>query len=110
MKRHLFVAAMLLALALPVFAQDQPKPDKPADAKAAAAEKPPEPAKFVKQHKIKIGGADFAYTSTAEEIFLKDADGKNTASFFTIAYRKDGVAHPEERPITFVFNGGPGSA
>ena len=113
MKRHLCAAAaMLLALALPVFAQDPPKPDaKPADAKAAApAEKPPEPAKFVKQHKMKIGGADFAYTSTAEEIFLKDADGKNTASFFTIAYTKDGVAHPEERPITFVFNGGPGSA
>jgi len=85
-KRNLFAAAaMLLALALPVLAQDQPKPDaKPAEAKGAA-EKPPEPAKFVKQHKMKLGGADFAYTTTAEEIFIKDGDGKNTASFFTIA-------------------------
>ena len=56
------------------------------------------------------GGTDVAYTTTAEEIFLKDADGKNTASFFTIAYTKDGVARPEDRPLTFVFNGGPGSA
>jgi carboxypeptidase C (cathepsin A) len=113
-KRHLFAtpaAALFLVLAMPLLAQDQPKPDKPADAKgAAAAEKPPEPAKFVRQHKMKIGGADFAYTTTSEEIFLKDGDGKNTATFFTIAYTKDGVAHPEDRPITFVFNGGPGSA
>jgi len=113
-KRHLFAApaaALLLVLAMPLLAQDQPKSDKPADAKgAAAAEKPPEPAKFVRQHKMKIGAADFAYTTTSEEIFLKDGDGKNTATFFTIAYTKDGVSHPEERPITFVFNGGPGSA
>ncbi|HYU27025.1 MAG TPA: hypothetical protein VEO74_17575 [Thermoanaerobaculia bacterium] len=111
MKRHLFAvpaAALLLVLAMPLLAQDQPKP---ADAKgAAAAEKPPEPAKFLRQHKMKIGAADFAYTTTSEEIFLKDGDGKNTATFFTIAYTKDGVAHPEDRPITFVFNGGPGSA
>jgi len=51
-----------------------------------------------------------AYTSTAEEIFIKDNDGKDTASFFSIAYTKDGVTRAEERPITFVYNGGPGSA
>ncbi|HKS21915.1 MAG TPA: peptidase S10 [Thermoanaerobaculia bacterium] len=109
MKRFVFAAVMLAACSL--FAADEPKKDAGKDAKpAAAAEKPPEPAKFVKQHKIKINGNDFAYTTTSEEIFLKDNDGKNTASFFTIAYTKDGVAHPEDRPITFVFNGGPGSA
>jgi carboxypeptidase C (cathepsin A) len=59
---------------------------------------------------MKIGGNDFAYTTTSEEIFLKDGDGKNTASFFTIAYTKDGVTNPEDRPVTFVYNGGPGSA
>src|ERR1043165_743781 len=100
---------MLAACAL--FAAAEPKKDAGKDPKpAAAAEKPPEPAKFVKQHKIKINGNRFAYTATSEEIFLKDNDGKNTASFFTIAYTKDGVAHPEDRPVAFVFNGGPGSA
>src|ERR1051325_6934420 len=101
---------MLAACSL--FAADEPKKDAGKDAKpaAAAAEKPPEPAKFVKQHKIKINGTDLAYTSTSEEIYLKDNDGKNTASFFTVAYTKDGVARPEDRPITFVYNGGPGSA
>jgi len=112
-KRNLFApaAALLLVLFSLPLAADEPKKDaKDAKPAAASAEKPPEPAKFVKQHKMKLGGADFAYTTTAEEIFLKDADGKNTASFFTIAYMKDGVAHPEDRPIAFVFNGGPGSA
>src|SRR6266568_2956496 len=33
---------------------------------AIAAEKPPEPAKFVRQHKMKIGAADFAYTTTSQ--------------------------------------------
>ena len=104
----------LLFLFVAPLRADDPKPqDKPAADKTAAdkgAEKPPEPVKFVRQHKMKLGGADVAYTTTAEEIFLKDADGKNTASFFTISYTKDGAIRQEDRPLTFVFNGGPGSA
>lgn len=73
--------------------QDQPAADKPAADKGA--EKPPEPVKFVRQHKMKLGGAEVAYTTTAEEIFLKDADGKNTASFFTIAYTKQAWPEPD---------------
>ena len=104
--RKLLTLIAVLCLSLPLAAQ-QPKPaDKPAD---KPAEKPPEPMKFVKQHKMKIGSEDVAYTTTAEEIFLKDGAGKNTASFFTIAYIKDG-AKADARPVTFVFNGGPGSA
>src|SRR5258706_15843836 len=91
--------------------QDKPAPDKAGDkAGDKGAEKPAEPVKFVRQHRMKLGGVDVAYTTTAEEIYLKDNDGKNTASFFTIAYTKDGVSRQEDRPLTFVFNGGPGSA
>lgn len=107
-----FVSAVLLAcsIALPLIAEDQPPKEKAADKGAEKAEKPPEPLKFIRQHHMKLSGSDVAYTTTAEEIFLKDAEGKNTASFFTIAYTKDGVTRPEERPIAFVYNGGPGSA
>ena len=94
--------ALLLLAALPLLAQDPKPPEKP-------AEKPPEPKKFVRQHRVKLGGEDLAYTTTAEEIFLRDAAGKPTASFFTISYTRDG-ARAEDRPIAFVFNGGPGSA
>src|SRR5258706_7371382 len=109
----LMASLVALFLFIAPLRADDPKPqDKPAADKAGdkAPEKPPEPAKFVRQHKAKLGGAEVAYTTTAEEIFLKDNDGKNTASFFTIAYTKDGVARQEDRPITFVYNGGPGSA
>src|SRR2546429_9492720 len=104
------IAAALLSmgiLAMPAFAQDKPA-DKPPAAKAD--EKPDPSAKFVKSHKIHIGNEALAYTSTAEDVVLKDAEGKSTATFFTISYTKDGVANQESRPLTFVFNGGPGSA
>ena len=104
------VALAFALAALPLFADDP----KPADKDKPAADKPKEkeeaPAKFVKAHRLKSGGTEIAYTTTAEEILLKDGEGKSTAKFFTISYSKDGVTNPETRPITFVFNGGPGSA
>jgi carboxypeptidase C (cathepsin A) len=71
---------------------------------------PPAPFKVSTQHRLKTGGADISYTANAEEIYLKDGDDNFTASFFTISYIKNGTERPEDRPITFVFNGGPGSA
>ncbi len=103
-----FVLSALVAI--PILGQDTPPAPKP-PAEKPAPEKPPEPpAHFVRQHHMRIGNSDFAYTTTSEEIYLKDNDGKNTASFFTIYYTKDGVTSSETRPVTFVFNGGPGSA
>lgn len=78
---------------------------KPKDEKPAG-----EPRKLTSEHRLQSGGTDIAYVATAEDVILKDAEDKPTASFFTISYTKKGVARPEERPVTFVFNGGPGSA
>ncbi len=97
--------AVLLLSAFAALAQET----KPAEKKEPEKPEPP-PANFVRKHTIRIGTADFAYTTTAEEIYLKDGDGKSTASFFTVYYTKDGVTNAETRPVTFVFNGGPGSA
>ncbi|MCE1204917.1 MAG: hypothetical protein LWW79_09975 [Holophagaceae bacterium] len=96
-----------------LLAHEGPKPGEkaPGDKPAAEKDKPVEPpARFIRQHRLKAGGVDLSYTTTSEEILLKDAEGKPTARFFTIAYTRDGVANPEARPITFIFNGGPGSA
>lgn len=92
--------------ATPAIADDA----KPPAAEAKKPEPIPDPVKFVTQHRLKSGAIDIAYTATAEEIDLRDAEGNQTARFFTISYVKDGVARPEDRPVTFVFNGGPGSA
>ncbi len=77
---------------------------------AAAKEEPGEPLKVVTHHHLDSGGTDLRYTATAEEVRTEDAEGESIASFFTISYTLDGVERPEERPVTFVFNGGPGSA
>jgi carboxypeptidase C (cathepsin A) len=106
-RSKLALAALLFALAGPL-AADEPKEKK--DAPKPEAPATPEAKKFVTDHRLQAGGVDLAYTATAEEIQLKDGDGKPTASYFTISYVKKGVARPEDRPLTFVFNGGPGSA
>ncbi len=102
----IFFLAILAAVSILAAETDE---DKESTATEAAAP-PPDPINISTRHKLRSGGTDMAYTVTAEEIYLKDADDKYTASFFTLSYAKDGTQRPEDRPLTFVFNGGPGSA
>lgn len=60
-------------------------------------------------HTTVVDGKTIAYTAHAGTMVLRDATGKPKASVFYIAYTKDGQA-PGTRPLTFFFNGGPGSA
>ncbi|MGA8500304.1 MAG: hypothetical protein WB683_02060 [Candidatus Sulfotelmatobacter sp.] len=110
------VMAILLVLAqsLQVAAQDAEKPaDK--DAKAADAKPSPEPPapkeeSSVTDHTIKIGGQTIPYKATASTTLIKDDKGDPTASIFTIAYTRSDVKDMSQRPISFVYNGGPGSS
>jgi len=63
-------------------------------------------------HKVTIGGREVAYTATAGRIVMRSEDGKARASMFFVAYVRtdDEAGAPAARPITFSFNGGPGSA
>ncbi|MDX1436993.1 MAG: hypothetical protein R3335_09285 [Anaerolineales bacterium] len=71
------------------------------------------------QHSMTIGGAEISYTATAGNLVLKEEveegdekkDGpKPVASIFYTAYTKNDVEDPITRPVTFAFNGGPGSS
>jgi carboxypeptidase C (cathepsin A) len=115
----LFALALIASLSTPAMAEEpHHKPDaaKAEAGKADAAKKEEAPKaetperRFVSEHRLRAGSVDLAYTATAEDITLKSADGKPTASFFTISYVAKGTGRPEDRPLTFVFNGGPGSA
>jgi carboxypeptidase C (cathepsin A) len=65
----------------------------------------------VTQHSATIGDEELKYTVTAGKLVMRDDDDdKPKALVFFIAYTKDGVAEPARRPVTFAFNGGPGSA
>ncbi len=73
-------------------------------------EKPLEgaPADSITHHKFKAGGREMAFTVTAGTLPLK-ANGQRKAGIFYVAYIRDGAPHGS-RPISFVFNGGPGSS
>ena len=71
------------------------------------------------KHSIRIGGRTIKYSVTAGTMILKEetadrekeAEGeKPKAQIFFVAYTKDGVTDTSKRPLTFSFNGGPGSA
>ena len=81
---------------------DEKKPDIPEDKLS------------VTHHSVTINGEEIRYTATAGTLVLKeeiDKEGeKPKASVFFIAYTRDDVEDTSERPITFSFNGGPGSS
>jgi carboxypeptidase C (cathepsin A) len=120
---RLFVGAMLALLALPSFAlaeehaeapqpnaaapsaEAKPSPEPSADAKQAADLLPPT---VTTQHTLKLGATTLSYTAEAGGLPLHDEHGKTTASIFYVAYTRE--PKDPKRPVTFVFNGGPGAA
>ena len=63
----------------------------------------------VTQHVIALGGKSYAYTARAGTITLQNDKDQPTAQIFYTAFTLDG-ADPRTRPVTFFYNGGPGSS
>ena len=61
------------------------------------------------QHSVSIGGHSIKYTATAGTLIIRDDKGEPQASVFYVAYTVDG-AKADKRPVTFLYNGGPGSS
>lgn len=102
--RSLAVPSLLLALAPAVL----PAQAAGSGAKDEAEGPAPEALRFESEHTIQVGGKALAYTAVAETTLLTNEKGEPEAEFFTIAYTlQEGGP---ERPITFAFNGGPGSS
>ncbi len=62
------------------------------------------------KHEIIINGNPISYKAIAGNFLLKDEKCKSKASVFYITYIKEGTENQQNRPITFCFNGGPGSS
>ena len=62
------------------------------------------------EHSVTIGGERIGYTATAATLVLRTEEGDPQASVFHISYLRKGVDDPGRRPVTFSFNGGPGSS
>ena len=65
------------------------------------------PGCFEKQHVIQLSSGDISFTSVSEDFVFRAPDGTPEASLFAISYVADGE---ENRPVMFLWNGGPGSA
>lgn len=80
---------------------------------AAAPQRPasaPDEQSTVTHGSVRIGGQAIAYTATAATYLIKAEDGAPKATFFFVAYTRDDVPDKSKRPVSFVYNGGPGSA
>lgn len=96
--------------------------DKSSENKSTLKEEPkPEPVDQLVEthHFITIDGKKIEYTVTSGTLILKEEtpdrdkeseNAKPKAAFFFAAYTRDGIEDKTQRPITFAFNGGPGSS
>lgn len=84
---------------------EQPSRTAGAEARKEPVEIPP----VVTHHQIRVGGKDIHYTATTGLMPIRNTDGEVEANIFFIAYTLDGAV-ADRRPLTFSFNGGPGSA
>ena len=89
-------------------APPQPEP-KPGDEKKEEHFDMTEVAPVVTHHQMTMDGKTLKYTTTVGRLPIKRADGKIEAEMFFVAYTLDGQ-EAGRRPLTFAFNGGPGSA
>jgi carboxypeptidase C (cathepsin A) len=64
----------------------------------------------VTHHTITVNGKKLNYTATVAQMPLKNASGETEAHIFYMAYTLDDAGDTAKRPLTFCFNGGPGSA
>jgi len=63
----------------------------------------------ITHHQMTLNGKTLSYTATAGRLPLKRGDGRTEGEMFFVAYTLDGQ-EAGRRPLTFSFNGGPGSA
>lgn len=114
--RFLLFTALAATLAMPIAAQQAPdEPGKHDAAKAAADKSDTVLASAVedaqpKRGQVTVRGKVIGYNAIPGTVTIRNDDGEATASMFYVAYIADRAKGEGQRPITFVYNGGPGSS
>ena len=117
--------ALLTALPASTLAQDTPRVETAAPHHETSRQEQPRarserkggildllPPDSVSEHTLSVDGGTLAYTATAGTLDLYDQSGQRSAAVFYTSYvARDRSGKPHsDRPMTFVFNGGPGAA
>jgi carboxypeptidase C (cathepsin A) len=84
--------------------------DKKEGEKKEEKSEPPKPISSVTQHTATIAGAPLAYTATAGTLIVRNEKDEPYASMGYVAYARKDPGDLSRRPITFAYNGGPGSS
>lgn len=109
MHARLLITLLLTMLVLPcAWAQEAEQADAPK--KEVKAPTPADSDWSITEHEVTIAGKAVPYTATAGTIQLKDDKDNAKASMFFIAYTGKHEGKPQDRPVMFCFNGGPGSS
>jgi carboxypeptidase C (cathepsin A) len=90
------------------FAQQKPNENQKSTIEPTA--QPKEQATVKTKGSVTINGKIINYTATTGYMPLKAEDGKLRANIFYVAYTKDNSGDIAKRPVTYTFNGGPGSS
>ncbi|MBN3581236.1 peptidase S10 [Algoriphagus aestuarii] len=98
MKKNLFIFSLLYLFVLSAFAQEEPSKEVKRD-----------PIHFEKAMSGTFNGQKIDYNAVVSETFLRNKKGEVTAGMWSTAYIRTGT-DSSKRPVTFIFNGGPGSA
>jgi len=109
---RVLLAALLFACAgACAVAQPEGRPAERPQGDAEAAPDAGGESTSVTRHSITLDGRRLEYTAVAGFTEMRDDDGELRGKIFSIAYTLDSAQDaPEDRPVTFVFNGGPGSS
>ena len=81
----------------------------PANQERATTPVPPEK-NSVTEHELALDGKTVRYAATAGNLLIDGDEEQPNGSIFYVAYTMDGVTDARTRPVTFLYNGGPGSA
>jgi carboxypeptidase C (cathepsin A) len=104
----LLLALLLITLTTSMRAQE--KDSKSGEKPAEQAPTPPKEESSVTDHTIKIGGQTIAYKATAATILIKNDKDEPTALVYYTAYTRSDAKDMSQRPVSFLYNGGPGSS
>ncbi|WP_339791476.1 MAG: S10 family peptidase [Imperialibacter sp.] len=70
----------------------------------------PAPKSFITQHQGTFNGKAVRYKAVGKETHLKNEKNEPIGALWSVSYLQEGVTDYSKRPVTFIFNGGPGSA
>jgi carboxypeptidase C (cathepsin A) len=79
-----------------------------AEAKGDPSTRPP--LRFESAGQVEVAGSRLRYRALVEESFITNPGGQRTASLVSTSYLRQDARPGRQRPVVFVFNGGPGSA